>query len=65
MRENRYQKMTAMNIDMHAISTLVNIPVCTSIEDIQVANLKGHIPPKLNVYIIQEWPHNKDEVDIS
>ena len=35
--ENRDQEITGMNINMHAISTLVNIPVCTSIEDIQVA----------------------------
>ena len=35
--EDRNQEFTRMNIDMHAISTLVNVPISTSIEYIQVA----------------------------
>ena len=35
--ENRDQEIICMNINMYTISTLVSIPVCTSIEDIQTA----------------------------
>ena len=36
--ENSDQDITGVNINEHAISTSVNIPICTSIEDIQVAS---------------------------
>ena len=35
--EDREQKITGMNVNLHAISTSVNIPICTSMEDVQVA----------------------------
>ena len=35
--ERREQEITGMNINTYAISTLVIIPMCTSIEDIQEA----------------------------
>ena len=34
--ENRDDKITGMNINVHAISASVNIQICTSIEDIKV-----------------------------
>ena len=44
--ENWDQEITGMNVNVHAISRVVNIPTCTSIEDIQVGtkqdkDLKG------------------------
>ena len=35
--ENRNQEIIGMNVNMHAISTLVDISICSSIEDKQVA----------------------------
>ena len=35
--ENKVQRVLGMNIDVHVISTKVDIPVCASLEDIQVA----------------------------
>ena len=35
--EEKDQEITDMNINVSIISTAVNIPVCTSIEDIQTA----------------------------
>ena len=32
--ENKKQEITGTNFNMHAISTAMDIPVCTSIEDI-------------------------------
>ena len=35
--ENRDQEIKAIDINVHAISTLVSVLICTSIEHIQVA----------------------------
>ena len=35
--ENKDEQIKGMHINVNAISTLVNMPVCTYIEDIQVA----------------------------
>ena len=35
--ENREQEISGMNVTMHAISIAIDIPVCTSIEEIQAA----------------------------
>ena len=42
--------------------TSVDIPTCTSIENIQVVFQKDTDLQRLKYYIIQGWPHNKDEV---
>ena len=42
-----------MNIDVHAISTSVNIPIYTSIEDVQVAIQQDADLQSLKSYIIQ------------
>ena len=41
LTEDKDQESTGMNINVNAMSTTVNIPVCTSIEDIQVATCKN------------------------
>ena len=46
---------------MNGISTSVNIPVCTSIQDIQAATCEDTCLQELKVYIIQAWPHRKGE----
>ena len=50
-----------MNINVHPISTSVNILVCTSIEDIQAATQEDTDLQKLKSYITQGWPHKKDK----
>ena len=47
---------------MHAISTTVDIPICTSIEDIQPSTRQDADLQRLKSYIIQGGPHTKDEV---
>ena len=42
-----------MKINVHTISTLVNIPVCISIEDIQAATQKDADLQNLKMYIKQ------------
>ena len=61
---NRDQEITCMNLNVSAISTSVNMPVSTSIEDIQVTHEDAHMQ-KLRSYIIQDWPHKEDELENS
>ena len=57
--EDKDQELTGMNINVNAISTIVNMPVCKSIEDINLASLKdGHLQ-KLKAYIIYGWPQKR------
>ena len=51
-----------MNINMHVISTAVDIHICTSIEDIEAATRQDSDLQRLMPYIIQGWPYTKDEV---
>ena len=55
--ENRDQEIPGRGINVNAISTSVNMPLCTSIEDIQAATQEGTNQQKLKSYIIQGWPH--------
>ena len=54
-----------MNMNVHAISTSVSIPVCISMEDIQVATQWDTNLQMLKSYIIQGWLDRKDEVEQS
>ena len=59
-------EIAGMNINIHAISTSVNILVCTSIGDIHkrhMATPQDIDLQRLKSYIIQGWPQNKDEVE--
>ena len=48
---------------MNAISTLVNIPMCRSIEDIHSASHEDAHLQELEAYIIQGLPHKRDKMD--
>ena len=63
--ENRDWEIICMSINMHTISTLVNISVYTSIEDIEATAQEDAGLQKLKTYIIQGWPHKKDKVECS
>ena len=54
-----------MNIYVHATSTSVNLPVYTSMEDIQIATQIDADLQKLKSCIIQGWQHKKDKVEQS
>ena len=54
-----------MNVNLYCISTSVNIPLCISIEDIQMATQQDADVQRLKSYIIQGQPHKKDEVEWS
>ena len=63
-REDK-DKTTGMNINVNTISTAVNMPVCTFIEDIWLARCKDSHLQKLKPYIIHGWPHKKDKLEHS
>ena len=63
--ENKQQEITVMNVNVHSIRTEVEILICKSIEDIQVAMRQDSDLKRLNLYLIQGWPHTKDDVEHS
>ena len=63
--KNKVQGITGMNINVTAISASIKMSVYTSIEDIQVATQENTHLHKLKSYVIQGWPHNKDELEQS
>ena len=54
-----------MDINVTAISMLITLPVCTSIEDTQETTQEDAHIQKLKIYTIQGWSHHKDEVEHS
>ena len=46
-----------MNINIQTISTVVDMPVCTSIEDVKVATSQDAGLQRLGAYTIRGWPH--------
>ena len=54
-----------MNVNILAISTAVDIPIYTSMEEIQTVTSQDSDLQRLKSYIIQGWPHTKDEVQHS
>ena len=63
--DNRNQKIIGMNVNMHTISTLVDISICTSIEDKQVATQLDEDLQRLKSSITQDKPHKKDGAEQS
>ena len=57
--ENRDQEITGMNVNMNATNVLVNIPRCTSTEDIKVASWQEEDLQRLKSYIIHSWPQKR------
>ena len=57
--ENRDWEITGININVSAISTALNMLVCTSIEAIQVPTHEDGNLQKLKSYILQDRPHIK------
>ena len=51
-----------MYFNVHAISTSVDIPTCTSLEDMQAATSKDAALQRLKSYIIQGLPHYREKV---
>ena len=61
--ENWDQEIPGMNVSIHKTIMSVDIPVCTSIEDIQAATEED---PKLQMlwrYITIGWPLNREMVE--
>ena len=52
-----------MNVSIHTISTSVDVPVCTSIEDIKVATGEDAVLQMLQKYIIGGLPHLREVVE--
>ena len=57
--EDRDQEIIGMSINVNAIITTINMPVCTSIEDIHAATHEDAHLQKLKSGIIHDWPHTK------
>ena len=60
-KENK-DRDTRLSINISAIETAVDLPVCTSIHDIQEATTSDVHLQELNAYIIKGWLHKKDVV---
>ena len=60
--ECRDQEITGKNVILPAISAVVDIPICTSIEDLQGATSQDLDLQRLKAYIIRGWTHTKDEM---
>ena len=54
-----------MSISIHAISTVVDISVCASIENIRAATGKDVDLQLLQAYIRREWPQRNDKSEPS
>ena len=56
--DKKHKEIVGMSIHVSIISTSVNMPVCTSTEDIH-QHKKTH-SQKLKIYIIQGWPQKRE-----
>ena len=54
-----------MHVNVPVITMAVDIPMCTSIEDIQAATSQDVDLQMLKVFIIRDWPHTNDKVQNS
>ena len=53
------------NLSIHTISTVVDVPVCTLIEDIRATVSEDTELLMLQAHIIRGWQQNKDEFEPS
>ena len=60
--EIRDQEIAGMRVNVNAINTLVNIPMCISMEDIQAPTQEDVHLWELNLCIIQGWLKKKEEL---
>ena len=58
--ENKDQKNSDMNISLHMVNMTVDIPICTSIEDIKAVTDKDVELQMLKAHIIKGWSHTKE-----
>ena len=60
--EGKDKPIKDMDIWVDAIQSLVDMPDCISMEEIQQASLQDAHLQQLNTFIIAGWPHTKDEL---
>ena len=63
--KNQDQKILGMNMSIHNISILAEVPACTSTENIQAAMQKDSELQILWRYIINVWPLTREAVEQS
>ena len=51
--ENKDQEIERIRFSMSTISMSINMPACTSLQNIQIATHEGRLLQELKVYIIQ------------
>ena len=61
--KKRGKEIAGMSISIHTLSTAVDVPVCTLIEDIRAAMKEDAELQILQAHIIKGWPQNKDETE--
>ena len=54
-----------MSVSIHTISTVVDIWVCISLEDIRAAKIGDTELQMLCIHIIKRWPQNNDKIESS
>ena len=57
--DSKDKEIQGLSINVNVIETAVDLPVCTSICDIQETTARDAYLQKLKAYIIKTWPHKK------
>ena len=61
-KENKDREMWSQSINVNTINTTVDLPACTSMQDIQEATAKDAHLQELKAYVIQGWSHKKEDM---
>ena len=61
--ENQDQEISGMNVSGHTINTAVDVPRCTSIEDIKAATKEDLQLQLFKRYKIKGWSHTKEALE--
>ena len=61
--ESKDQVIASLSISMHTLSMAIDIPVCTSVEEMRNAMSIDAEPQMLQTYILRDWPQNKDNLE--
>ena len=59
MKRTKIREIWGISINVNAIDTAVDLPVCKSIQDIQEAKARDAHLQELKAYVMQGWQHKK------
>ena len=56
------REISGLGINVNTINTKTDLPVCTTIQDIQEVTAQNAHIQDLKIYITYGWPHKKDDM---